>query len=147
MKTGFFKKAAAVFMAGAMAVSLAGCADDSWSAKDDTQTLAAGVYIYNLYSAYQEAQSRVMMESLSSGTSSGSTDFYSQQIDGKNVTQWMQDKAVLKTKETLYLDAKIKAMGLSGPTRIRRKQRKREPRPGRSKRAFWRASASPRTAF
>ena len=52
MKTGFFKKAAAVFMAGAMAVSLAGCADDSWSAKDDTQTLAAGVYIYNLYSAY-----------------------------------------------------------------------------------------------
>ena len=59
MKTGFFKKAAAVFMAGAMAVSLAGCADDSWSAKDDTQTLAAGVYIYNLYSAYQEAQSRV----------------------------------------------------------------------------------------
>lgn len=42
MKTGFFKKAAAVFMAGAMAVSLAGCADDSWSAKDDTQTLAAG---------------------------------------------------------------------------------------------------------
>ena len=66
MKTGFFKKAAAVFMAGAMAVSLAGCADDSWSAKDDTQTLAAGVYIYNLYSAYQEAQSRVMMESLSS---------------------------------------------------------------------------------
>ena len=108
MKTGFFKKAAAVFMAGAMAVSLAGCADDSWSAKDDTQTLAAGVYIYNLYSAYQEAQSRVMMESLSSGTSSGSTDFYSQQIDGKNVTQWMQDKAVLKTKETLYLDAKNK---------------------------------------
>ena len=91
MKTGFFKKAAAVFMAGAMAVSLAGCADDSWSAKDDTQTLAAGVYIYNLYSAYQEAQSRVMMESLSSGTSSGSTDFYSQQIDGKNVTQWMQE--------------------------------------------------------
>ena len=71
MKTGFFKKAAAVFMAGAMAVSLAGCADDSWSAKDDTQTLAAGVYIYNLYSAYREAQSRVMMESLSSGTSSG----------------------------------------------------------------------------
>ena len=63
MKTGFFKKAAAVFMAGAMAVSLAGCADDSWSTKDDTQTLAAGVYIYNLYSAYQEAQSRVMMES------------------------------------------------------------------------------------
>ena len=42
MKTGFFKKAAAVFMAGAMAVSLAGCADDSWSAKDDTQTLARG---------------------------------------------------------------------------------------------------------
>lgn len=112
MKTGFFKKAAAVFMAGAMAVSLAGCADDSWSAKDDTQTLAAGVYIYNLYSAYREAQSQVMMESLSSGTSSGSTDFYSQQIDGKNVTQWMQDKAVLKTKETLYLDAKIKADGI-----------------------------------
>ena len=42
MKTGFFKKAAAVFMAGAMAVSLAGFADDSWRAKDDTQTLAAG---------------------------------------------------------------------------------------------------------
>ena len=54
----------------------------------------------------------MMMESLSSGTSSGSTDFYSQQIDGKNVTQWMQDKAVLKTKETLYLDAKIKADGI-----------------------------------
>lgn len=112
MKTGFIKKAAALFMAGAMAVSLAGCADDSWSAKDDTQTLAAGVYIYNLYAAYQEAQSKVLMESLNSGTSSGSTDFYSQQIDGKSVTQWMQDKAVLKTKETLYLDAKMKAEGI-----------------------------------
>ena len=112
MKTGFIKKVAAVFMAGAMAASLAGCADDSWSAKDDTQTLAAGVYIYNLYSAYQEAQNKVMMEALSSGNSSGSTDFYSQQIDGKSVTQWMQDKAILKTKETLYLDAKMKAEGI-----------------------------------
>ena len=136
MKTGFSKGRRGFY--GGRCGQPGGCADDSWSAKDDTQTLAAGVYIYNLYSAYQEAQSRVMMESLSSGTSSGSTDFYSQQIDGKNVTQWMQDKAVLKTKETLYLDAKIKLMGLSGPTRIRRKQRKREPRPGRSKRAFWR---------
>lgn len=112
MKTGFIKKVAAVFMAGAMAASLAGCADDSWSAKDDTQSLAAGVYIYNLYSAYQEAQNKVMMEALSSGNSSGTPDFYSQQIDGKSVTQWMQDKAILKTKETLYLDAKMKADGI-----------------------------------
>ncbi len=112
MKIGFFKKAAAVFLAGAMTVSLAACADDSWSAKDDTQTLSAGVYIYNLYSAYQEAQSRVLMESLSSSSDSGSTDFYSQQIDGKSVTQWMQDQAVLKTKEILYLDAKMKAEGI-----------------------------------
>ncbi len=73
-------------MAGAMAVSLAGCADDSWSAKDDTQTLAAGFIFINLYSAYQEAQSRVMMESQPEPAPAPPT-FYSQQIDGQECTQ------------------------------------------------------------
>lgn len=49
------KKLTAVALAAAMAVSAAGCADQSWSYKTDNASLSAGTYIYNLLNGYYEA--------------------------------------------------------------------------------------------
>ena len=49
------KKLTAVAVAAALAVSAAGCTDQSWSYKSDNASLSAGTYIYNLLNGYYEA--------------------------------------------------------------------------------------------
>lgn len=54
------KKISAFFIALTLAaVSLAGCADTTWSYKDDKMTIPIGVYIFNLYRGYNQAYSSV----------------------------------------------------------------------------------------
>ena len=100
------KRTAAAVLAAAMAISAAGCsgADKSWAVKDDTNTVAIGSYIYNLYSAYSTASSKV---------TNSSQKVLEQKIDNKDAATWIRAKALTDTRALLLIDRKMKEMNLS----------------------------------
>lgn len=100
------KRIAAAAMAAAMALSAAGCsgADKSWAVKDSTDTVAIGSYIYNLYSAYSTASSKV---------TDSSKKVLEQKIDNEDAASWIRAKALSDTKALLLTEQKMKEMKLS----------------------------------
>lgn len=55
-----YKKIAASTICGALLLSMAGCADTSWSVKrNDDETLSVGTYIYYMTQAYSEAKEKL----------------------------------------------------------------------------------------
>ncbi len=99
------------FTAGVLACALliggaAGCTvggDNSWCAKTSSTTLPAGVYIYELYSAYNEAQSKT----------TGTSDMKKAKIDNQAAMTWVNNRAKVLTNELFLLNDKMKAMKLS----------------------------------
>lgn len=100
------KRAAAAALAAAVALSAAGCsgADKSWAVKDGTNTVAVGSYIYNLYSAYSTASSKV---------TNSSQKVLDQKIDNEDAATWIRAKALTDTKALLLTDRKMKEMNLT----------------------------------
>lgn len=98
------------FTAGVLACALfvggaAGCIagnDESWCAKTSSTTLPAGVYIYELYNAYSEAQ-----------TKTTESDMKKAKIDNKDAMTWIADRAKQLTNEVFLLDDKMSASKLS----------------------------------
>lgn len=96
----------AVLTAAALCIPAAGCsADKSWALKgSDNASVPIGAYIYNLYSAYSQASSKV---------TDSSKDVLTQKIDNKDAKTWIREKALTGTKQILLVDKKMKAMGLT----------------------------------
>ncbi|MBE6721736.1 MAG: hypothetical protein E7572_04485 [Ruminococcaceae bacterium] len=98
------------FTAGVLACALvagaaAGCTiggDESWCAKTSSTTLPAGAYIYELYNAYSEAQSKTT-----------EADMKKAKIDSKDAMTWVNERAKVLTNELFLLDDKMKSMKLS----------------------------------
>ncbi|ARP49437.1 hypothetical protein B6259_00150 [Ruminococcaceae bacterium CPB6] len=98
------------FTAGVLACALvvgaaAGCTigkDESWCAKTANLTLPSGVYIYELYNAYSEAQSKTT-----------TADMKKAKIDNKDAMTWVNDRAKQLTNELFVLNDKMKQMKLS----------------------------------
>jgi hypothetical protein len=94
-----------VLLAAALCVPASGCSvDKSWAIKNSSTTIPIGVYIYNLYSAYEEANSK---------KTDSSKSVFEQKIDNKDAKTWIREKALTDTKMTILLDKKIKDMKLT----------------------------------
>lgn len=99
------KKGVAVLLAFAMAASTAACATDkSWAMKNDSFTAPIGVYIYNLYAAYQGADSM---------KTDPTKPVLDQKIENKSADAYMKDKALTYTKMLFVLNDKMKELNLT----------------------------------
>lgn len=99
------KKIAVLFLAAALLSPMAACsADKSWAAKSSSLTVPIGSYIYELYSAYLTASSKV---------SNTSEAVLSQKIDNKDATTWIRETALNSTKEIFVIDQKMKDLKLT----------------------------------
>lgn len=97
-------KITAAALAVLLAASAAGCADKSWAAKSDSLTVPIGAYIYNLYAAYAQAQSKAPDQSKA---------VLGQKIENKDASAWIRAKALTYTKEFFVIDKKMKDLKLS----------------------------------
>ena len=90
------KKIAASTICGALLLSMAGCADTSWSVKkNDDETLSVGTYIYYMTQAYSEAKEK---------TGKSGNVVLSETIDKKTGDQWIRDRAKELCVEQITLD-------------------------------------------
>ncbi len=106
MKSIVKKLAAGVTACLCLVSALTGCysEDKAWSAKRGDDTAAIGVYIYYLSSAYSEALGKV---------EDASKSVFDQEIDGKDGTQWVKDRAKESIQLMYYVDQKFDELGLS----------------------------------
>lgn len=95
MKNAIRKITASVICGALLVGSAAGCADTSWSVKNDDETLSVGTYIYYLTQAYSEAKEK-------SGKSGNNV--LSETIDKKTGDEWIRDRAKELCVEQLTLD-------------------------------------------
>lgn len=114
VRLNYAKKFSALFLVLAMLSQLVGCSDKSWCLKDSSETLPVGVYIYNMYMAYQEAYYKVNENYTNNlvGNSTSSTKFLEQTIDEQPVLNWIQDKAMKNTKMIVSIDENMKELGI-----------------------------------
>ncbi|MCQ4021461.1 MULTISPECIES: hypothetical protein [unclassified Ruminococcus] len=117
------KKAVAAALAAGMIITAAGCADTSWSYKDDKYTLPIGTYIYYMTGAYsyaqQEAQKQVEVATDADGATqpTEAADVMSAKIkdnDDKEVTgrDYMLNTAQQSSKTLIYTLEKFDELGL-----------------------------------
>lgn len=106
MKSIVKKLAAGVTACLCLVSALTGCysEDKAWSAKRGDDTAAIGVYIYYLSSAYSEALGKV---------EDASKSVFDQEIDGKDGTQWVKDRAKESIQLMYYVDQKFDELGLT----------------------------------
>ena len=104
-----------------MIVTIAGCSrKPSWSYKTDSKTYAEGVYIYSLFSAYNEAYT-ILQEQLGEKFDATASilditaDFDGEEGDeGKVLCEtWINNQADIITRNLAALDEKIEEYGLS----------------------------------
>ena len=115
-----FTKFTAVILVCIIALSTAACSlTPQWSYKTDDKELAIGVYIYALYSAYQQAQSFAQeTEGYDSeaGTYNGDESFLKVEItddDGVTATadQWITTEADKTVRTLLAVEQEFKRLG------------------------------------
>lgn len=113
-----FKKIFAVLLAALMIITAAGCGPKpSWSYKTDSVSFAEGVYIYSLFSAYNEAYA-ILQESLGDDfdTTASILDITSD-FDGNGekvlCEDWIEAQADVITKNLAALDEKITEYGIT----------------------------------
>ena len=86
--------------------TLSGCysEDKAWAARRGDDTAPIGAYIYYLSNAYQEALTLVEDDTKS---------VFDQEIEGKDGTQWVKDRARESLKLMYYVDQRMEDLGLT----------------------------------
>ncbi|MCH5196154.1 MAG: hypothetical protein J1F28_05540 [Oscillospiraceae bacterium] len=97
MKNGF-KKILSGILAGALAVSLCGCADNGYIMTVDGMDIRNGIYIYYQQDAYATANDK-LNEIFNSGDSENSADttsldFFAQTIENKSSSDWVKNETL-----------------------------------------------------
>lgn len=103
----FLNKAVAAILAAALCIPAAGCSggDKSWAVKDSSsEPVPIGAYIYNLYSAYGQADKK---------KADSSKSVLDQKIENKDAKTWIREKALTSTRELLLFNKKMKDMNLT----------------------------------
>lgn len=96
MKNAIKKITASVICGALLVGSAAGCADTSWSVKNDNdETLSVGTYIYYMTEAYSEAKEK---------TGKSGDAVLSETIDKKTGDEWIRDRAKELCIEQFTLD-------------------------------------------
>ena len=99
------KKCAAVLTAGALALSMAACSSDtSWIMRKDPLEMPVGVYINNLIQSYYEATTLV---------EDAEQDVLSQQIEGQDAEDWIQQNAIDETKKAMAICSEFNARNIA----------------------------------
>lgn len=89
------KRALALLLTVAIALSFTACSDTTWAFEDNGQKYPAGVYLCHLMNAYSTASSKV---------EDSSKDILKQEIDGQNASEWIVQEADRLVKEFLYVE-------------------------------------------
>ena len=101
-----FRKAAALIACAVMASTVTGCADTTYSVKYGDDTVKAGVYI-----AYLQNELSNQLYTLSyKGVES--KDYFSQQVDGVDLAEYVKNKAIKDTKEYVAVKKQFETEGL-----------------------------------
>lgn len=93
-------------------ISLTGCTDDTWIAKDNTKSIPVGAYIYNLFVAYNDSF-KTIMSNLNFDFNYKPENIFDEMIDGRNSVDWMKEKAITKCKNLFALDKKMEELGIA----------------------------------
>lgn len=116
-----FKKICAAFLAVLMILTVAGCSrKPTWSYKTDNASYAEGVYIYSLFSAYNEAYT-ILQEQLGNDFDATSSilditaDFDGEEgEEGKILCKtWIENQADIITRNLAALDEKVLEYGIT----------------------------------
>ena len=104
MKT--WKKCLAAVLSLAIMASATACsgADKSWAVKNDNLPVPIGAYIYNLYSAYQQASVQV---------EDSTKPILEQTVEDQDAATWIKENALRQTKSILVIDDKMKELNIS----------------------------------
>ena len=105
MKRNLLKKASAAVLAAALCLSLASCGDTSYIAQAEGETIPAGIYILAQYYALGEAQS-------TEGYDSTLEDIWDNQLDGKPLETWVNDRAVELLQRYVEVEKEFVDQGL-----------------------------------
>lgn len=101
------KKLTAGLLAAAMTVGLSGCTlgTTSWILRygEDNAEVPTGIYVQNMYTAYQAAIQYV----------EDSSNVLGGEIDGRSADQWIRDTALNLTKQYLAVNLKFDEEGLT----------------------------------
>ena len=101
------KKLTAGLLAAAMTVGLSGCTlgTTSWILRygEDNAEVPTGIYVQNMYTAYQAATRYV----------EDSSNVLGGEIDGRSADQWIRDTALNLTKQYLAVNLKFDEEGLT----------------------------------
>ncbi len=107
------KKLTAVAIAAAIAVSCAGCADQSWSYKaDEDVSISAGAYIYNLLNGYYEAYDKVESPDEVKDILKAEVTDSDEGAETKTVEQYAYDKADETSQKMVVIESLFKSYGL-----------------------------------
>ena len=106
MKKMMKKLVAGVSACVLLVSTLSGCysEDKAWAARRGDDTAPIGAYIYYLSNAYQEALTLVEDDTKS---------VFDQEIEGKDGTQWVKDRARESLKLMYYVDQRMEDLGLT----------------------------------
>lgn len=113
-----FKKVFAVLLAALMIITAAGCSGKpSWSYKTDNASYAEGVYLYSLFSAYNEAYS-ILQENLGDDFDSTAsildiTSTFDETGEKLLCEEWIVEQADIITKNLAALDNKVAEYGIT----------------------------------
>ena len=102
-----FRKAAALVACAVMASTVSGCADTSYSVKYGDETVKAGVYIGYVQTELNNQLYMYSMQGIES------KDYFSQEIDGVGLSDYVKNNALKDVKEYVAIKKQFEADGLS----------------------------------
>lgn len=113
-----FKKILAILIAALVLISAAGCTrGPSWSYKTDSTSYADGVYIYSLFTAYNEAYSIIQESQGESFDATASILDIKSTFDETNeemrCEDWVVKEADIITRNLAAIDEKIEEFGIT----------------------------------
>ena len=102
-----FRKAAALIACAVMASTVSGCADTSYSVKYGDDTVKAGVYIGYLQTELNNQLYILSYKGIDS------KDYFSQQVEGVDLAEYVKNNALKDTKEYVAITKQFAAEGLT----------------------------------
>lgn len=107
-----YRKILAAATALTMAFAATGCGEStSWIAKYQDETVNSGIYIFYQTEAYNDATSLLLREN-SEFDVSDTKLLKTMPVEGKNITDWINDKAMEKLKIYTAINQKFDELGL-----------------------------------
>lgn len=112
----FFKRIAAAVCAMAVAVSVAGCADITKMGTVEDKEINAGVYLWFVNAAMDDAQTIVDGQLTDMGTSASKIEnfsYFDYKVEEKPFAQYVEEKTLELVKQHVAIEKKAEELGLS----------------------------------